>query len=539
MRKISILSAVFFTFITIFLVNRTVWATATLKVWLKFDETVAGTTAEDSSGNGFNATPNGPPSPSTDVPTVLFNDPRSVSFNGSSDYFQISRPVQDDMSICAWIKTSTAGANTPHYQLAPILESEVAFLGNDFGFGVDSDKKLAFGNGGTSDITIHSTAIVANGNWNHVCATRNQTTGEVLLYINGTQDGNGFTSTNTLNGNSNAYIGAGTDGASFFNGNIDDLRVYTSVLSPTEISALATGSNDPNPSVTPTPSASAPVSQPMGPSATPDPNPPCTKETPQNSPDLFQISTSLTEATLYFVPVNPINGYIVSYGENENADQYAVTFDYSNGNGAVSYTINSLARNTPYYFKVRGKNGCMPGSWSQTVKGKTTGGQSLIANSESNITLVPEPTSTPKPKPTQKPTSQPTTMPSLVPPTSAPKAKIDGYDLAITVKHDGQPVPNATVELHSTPRRTVTDKEGIARFTNVEKGQHTVMIAYESYSGKQSIAVNGDKKEVAMNIMLQMQPNSTNYIAVIVGLILIIAILVVYLIKRRQKHREA
>ncbi|MEI6886719.1 MAG: PQQ-binding-like beta-propeller repeat protein [bacterium] len=54
---------------------------------------------------------------------------------------------------------------------------------------------------------------------------------------------------------------------------------------------------------------------------------------------------------------------------------------------------------------------------------------------------------------------------------------------------NGNPVFNALVVLHSTPKEAYTNREGIATFTNVEKGDHKVNISYGNYSKEQSLVV--------------------------------------------------
>ena len=44
------------------------------------------------------------------------------------------------------------------------------------------------------------------------------------------------------------------------------------------------------------------------------------------------------------------------------------------------------------------------------------------------------------------------------------------------VDADGNAVPNLSVELHSSPKYATTDKNGVAEFSNVEFGRHTLYI---------------------------------------------------------------
>ena len=192
-----------------------------------FNESVNTNPLIDSIG-GYNGTVNG-----TTIATGKINGARS--FNGSSDYVTIARPVQDDFSICAWINTTTVGNGTNHYQYAPILDSEVGGYVSDFGFGIDSNGKLGFGDGDGTDYSLSGSTTVSTGSWMFVCATRNKTTGLMSLYVNGSLDGTKTGSKTSLTANSNARIGYGYDAPKYINGLIDDLTIYNTVLSLNDI----------------------------------------------------------------------------------------------------------------------------------------------------------------------------------------------------------------------------------------------------------------------------------------------------------------
>ncbi len=120
--------------------------------------------------------------------------------------------------------------------------------------------------------------------------------------------------------------------------------------------------------------------------------PSCGDSQPTGTPDLFQIDTNNTQAILYFAPVSDANNYYISYGEGENTQVHGVQFDSGISTGVLSYTINSLAPNTTYSFKVRGGNGCMPGDWGNTMQVKTTtasqGGMTYYKNFIARILSV-------------------------------------------------------------------------------------------------------------------------------------------------------
>ncbi len=212
-----------------------------LKAYWKFDETPA--TPADASGNGYNGVGT-LVSLSEDTPTTGFVNPYSYAFSGSR--INVSRPVQDDFSICAWIQTTAqgAGTGTEHYLSRAIAHAEAGGAANDFGFGMDADEHLTFGNGSiTRDFGVHGATAINTGAWTHVCATRQKTNGAIKVYVNGEEDGSGTGSTTSLTANATMTIGFGTDSGLPWNGLIDDVRVFAYALRADEIADIANGVN--------------------------------------------------------------------------------------------------------------------------------------------------------------------------------------------------------------------------------------------------------------------------------------------------------
>lgn len=94
-------------------------------------------------------------------------------------------------------------------------------------------------------------------------------------------------------------------------------------------------------------------------------------------PDLFEIRTTKNNATLYFAPpAMPYSNFYIAYSQKPNVWQYGVQFDQGNSSGVVKYTINKLASNTKYYFRMRAGNGCMAGNWGNIMTAVTTSSSS-------------------------------------------------------------------------------------------------------------------------------------------------------------------
>jgi hypothetical protein len=104
---------------------------------------------------------------------------------------------------------------------------------------------------------------------------------------------------------------------------------------------------------------------------TPDPS--CKSDVPPTAPDLYQINTTSTKATLFFTPVNDYTtSYVVFYGlKGMNEEMYNATFGGGKSPAALSFDINALSPGKEYVFKVRAENGCAKGPWSNTRSAMT------------------------------------------------------------------------------------------------------------------------------------------------------------------------
>jgi hypothetical protein len=159
----------------------------------------------------------------------------------SYNYMRFLRPdaISDDFTWCAWINTTLAGYGLNHYNLMYIVSTETGDLNNDFGFGIDVNGNLAYGDGkiGGSDITIRSTTSVNTGVWTFVAVTRKKSTGAVVLYINGVPNISGTCNAgNTLSTATYVLIGSETDFTGYtFGGNLGAVLGNTSVLTAEQI----------------------------------------------------------------------------------------------------------------------------------------------------------------------------------------------------------------------------------------------------------------------------------------------------------------
>jgi len=160
------------------------------------------------------------------------------AFNGSSAFLTAPDTAALDLtgshSISCWLNTNVN--NTAE----SIVEKYSG--GNGYYFRLDGSGKLVFGNQASAGANSHSVTgntAVGTNTWRHVVATYDGT--NLRVYLDGVSDatavahtGANTASTALLNisrrGDSNASL--------FFNGELDDICIFTKALSQAEITSL-------------------------------------------------------------------------------------------------------------------------------------------------------------------------------------------------------------------------------------------------------------------------------------------------------------
>ena len=92
-------------------------------------------------------------------------------------------------------------------------------------------------------IILNTPIIVNDSQWHHIVSTINvnNNSGNISIYIDGILQ-NSISSpgsiTAILHGGEKTYIGSKDGNSNYFRGNMDELRFYNSILTPTEITQL-------------------------------------------------------------------------------------------------------------------------------------------------------------------------------------------------------------------------------------------------------------------------------------------------------------
>ena len=193
-------------------------------------DATSGTSVADLSGNGNNGT----------VSNATWNTSGRVkgclNFNGTNSFVQITNTVANDFTIAFWVKTTQTGGSPQWFNGAGLVDGDSPGPGNDFGTALVAGK-FAIGIG-NPDMTFSSTSAINDGVWHHCAATRQQSSGMVNIYVDGHLQTTGYASRNTLNASARLLFGAIASGGGYFNGSLDEVRIFSRCLGSNEVSAL-------------------------------------------------------------------------------------------------------------------------------------------------------------------------------------------------------------------------------------------------------------------------------------------------------------
>jgi hypothetical protein len=204
---------------------------ANLVGWWRLDET-SGTTASDSSGNGNNGT------------LMNMSDPCWVAgkingglrFDGTNDYVDTTHTTNlPRWTVCVWVTSPAAPSSAASSASGPVYR--------DSNYQITWNHQTAASRGGVGvqvgGTWYHASFGTLEANtWYHLAGTYDGETVKaykdgVLVTANTGPSGNPNSETDTLK------LGRHSASAQYFAGTIDDVRIYSRVLSHAEIASLA------------------------------------------------------------------------------------------------------------------------------------------------------------------------------------------------------------------------------------------------------------------------------------------------------------
>jgi hypothetical protein len=163
---------------------------------------------------------------------------KALNFDGSSSYIRSATfpnfPTTT-MTACVWLKTTSSSSMLIFQQ-----NRSLSYYNNEALFNTSSGKLLFWDYGASAygfDGTTLSNTSLNDGKWHLGCFVKNGTSG--TYYLDGNQDGTKTAASNVSYGTNDFVIGKDyRDDNTFFNGSIDDVRIYNRVLTASEISKI-------------------------------------------------------------------------------------------------------------------------------------------------------------------------------------------------------------------------------------------------------------------------------------------------------------
>ncbi|MCP4430234.1 MAG: LamG domain-containing protein, partial [Gammaproteobacteria bacterium] len=195
---------------------------------------------EDSSGNNNHAMS----SVGSGLDTIATGQVcRAASFDGVDDYIDsndIFDLLRTTATLSFWIRTTQVGNDTGW--LAPGFAGVEQSGGTDdiFWGWLDASGRIGISVG--DDYSSKSTVSINNGVYRHVVLSRNATSGDYKIYIDGALDSSGTVASGII-GTGFSSIGQIEDtGGSpeYFQGDLDEVLIFDSILSDTNVASIYT-----------------------------------------------------------------------------------------------------------------------------------------------------------------------------------------------------------------------------------------------------------------------------------------------------------
>jgi hypothetical protein len=233
-----------------------------------------GDMAIDDTGNGNTGTLFGNPTWTTG------QQAGALTFDGVDDYVNVGTSafnLNNAMSIVFWVRINGPGSGSYQGLLA---RSVLIYPFRMEVFG-GSLLRTAVRTSGSGTNYLNATTSLQQGRWYHVGLTYEN--GSRVIYIDGQVDNtNAPTGNLVTNGAVETHLGAwaGNAGSAMLNGSLDDVRIYSRVLAPSEVFAIFSGSAPPTSTPTSSPTPTGTPTNTSSPTNTFTPAPPTATSTP-------------------------------------------------------------------------------------------------------------------------------------------------------------------------------------------------------------------------------------------------------------------
>ena len=209
---------------------------ANMKLWYKFEET-AGTTSGDWISNVYGTGAPTGTAPSTTTAGKVGT--RCLLLNGTTQYVYggvTNQPIDGAVSFSFWIKTTDATGTIVGFGGGIVNNCERVVR-------LNAGKVQIFEKNGAGETVYSSTGTVNDNNWKQIVCTIAANDGAWNIFVNKVDVGDG---SQNGPGTSNLAVTKTVIGASwlngtisnYFGGRIDDLRIFSNVLTTNQIKEL-------------------------------------------------------------------------------------------------------------------------------------------------------------------------------------------------------------------------------------------------------------------------------------------------------------
>ncbi|MGK0500840.1 MAG: hypothetical protein ACJAYG_002494, partial [Oceanicoccus sp.] len=163
---------------------------------------------------------------------------RGARFDGNND-FLVSSDVFPVLGTTAsmgfWIRTTQSGSESP-WQAPGITGREISGSEDDIFWGwLDASGRIAVTKGNAS--TNRSSIAINDGSYHHVVLSRDSVTGAVRIYIDGVLSNAGATNAGDVT-NSFSNVGRMEGASDYFQGDLDEVMIFDSILEDTEVASI-------------------------------------------------------------------------------------------------------------------------------------------------------------------------------------------------------------------------------------------------------------------------------------------------------------
>ncbi|MCA8964345.1 MAG: DUF1549 domain-containing protein [Planctomycetes bacterium] len=166
---------------------------------------------------------------------------QGLRFDGD-DHVVLPRLVEDSFTVSFFVRSDQRGDGNAKdrrwYLGTGLVDGEVPGIVHDWGIAWHSDGYIVAGTG-NPDTFVSSAGGFNDGKWHHVAFTRDQVTGRITLYVDGTLAGEGVGSKAKLDAPPRLLVGRTQTGGRGFRGDLDELVFFERALEPAEVAGLA------------------------------------------------------------------------------------------------------------------------------------------------------------------------------------------------------------------------------------------------------------------------------------------------------------